>query len=391
MDLIKKDDIAKLFTQHEGLCVSLFMPLEWEPERIEMNRIRLKNSIKQARNKLEDEAYLPTTMSEPDLTQFFEPAQELINDGRLEAQKSRGLAIFLGKDIEKIYRVPINLEEEVFIGQKFHIKPLLPILNNDDHFYLLALSQENAQLWRGSRLNLEKVDAPKLPAGIEEALVLEDPERSLQFHTSTGQGEARAAVHHGHEAEKEKKGAILRYFHMVNDALMIGLADEKAPLLVASVDYLFPIYQDANDYPHLVTENISGNPDHWNEQELYDRGWEKVESYFQQEREKVVNQYQEAAGSEKSSESIQEIVPAAAYGRVDTLIISKENGHPIWGKFDRDTGEVEMCQQSEFKCSDLIDFAVAETLQNGGSVLTVNPEEMPTETDIAAIFRYVVQ
>ncbi|NIV98012.1 hypothetical protein GWN26_02195, partial [Candidatus Saccharibacteria bacterium] len=93
-----------------------------------------------------------------------------------EAQKSRGLAIFLGKDIEKIYRVPINLEEEVFIGQKFHIKPLLPILNNDDHFYLLALSQENAQLWRGSRLNLEKVDAPKLPAGIEEALVLEDPE-----------------------------------------------------------------------------------------------------------------------------------------------------------------------------------------------------------------------
>ncbi|NIV98013.1 hypothetical protein GWN26_02200, partial [Candidatus Saccharibacteria bacterium] len=62
MDLIKKDDIAKLFTQHEGLCVSLFMPLEWEPERIEMNRIRLKNSIKQARNKLEDEAYLPTTM-----------------------------------------------------------------------------------------------------------------------------------------------------------------------------------------------------------------------------------------------------------------------------------------------------------------------------------------
>ena len=64
------------------------------------------------------------------------------------------------------------------------------------------------------------------------------------------------------------------------------LREEQAPLVVAAVDYLLPIFRQASAYPHLLQRGIEGNPDRLSEKELHDRAWTLVEPSFQAARTK---------------------------------------------------------------------------------------------------------
>lgn len=389
MDLIKQNELTDLLKKEEnGVCVSLFMPLESEPDKQQVNSIRLKNLLKQGKQQLTTEAFLPSDFPSLDIEALFQPAESLLTGGRMADGASKGLAIFLAEGMHRIYRLPLPLDETAVIGPRFHVKPLLPFLNNNRNgrFYLLSLSQNQVQLWHGTQVNLEPVEVPNLPDGIDEALMLEDPETSLQFHTSTGQADERPAAYHGHDAEKEKKGAILRYFREVNKAIQAQLADEEAPLLLAAVEYLWPIYKEANTYLYLLADGISGNPEHLNAKELQQRAWPIMRRHLEKTQESAIEQYQEVANTENTSHTITEIVPAAAYGRIDTLFITPGEQQP--GRFDPDSGEVEVCQSQTFVCEDLLNLVAANTLLHGGKIYAVQPEEMPASGQLAAIFRY---
>lgn len=388
MEYMNRNELFDLVHEKKGVHVSIYMPVEKEPDKLDVNRIRLKNLIKEAESKMAKVNLLPSDPPRPDADHFFRQAKEFSDNLNWQEVDGRGLAIFLEPTALHSYILPNPVEDATFIDQRFNIRPLLPLMTYNNDFYLLSLSQEKVQLWRGNRFELNRLEVPKLPSGMEEALALEDPERSLQFHTSTGRGDDRPAVHHGHEADKEKKGAILRYFRAVNDAVMIGLADEKAPLLIAAVDYLIPIYQEANTYPHLLDEGVIGNPDHLNPKTLHEKAWQTAEPHFNRVRETVIKQFREIKGTEISSQNVEEIVPAAANGRVDSLLIQQDTPNSIWGLLDQETNAVERCQEPSYECGDLLNLAAIKTLQNSGTVYPLNSEEMPSPSELAAIFRF---
>ena len=82
---------------------------------------------------------------------------------------------------------------------------------------------------------------------------------------------ASAAIFHGHGVGElpDKKDRILRYFQKVDAGLNDILADQQAPLVLAGVDYLLPIYQQANSYPHLLTDGITGDPEDVSDEDLH--------------------------------------------------------------------------------------------------------------------------
>lgn len=397
MDFMNQHELKRLAEAQEGIHISIFMPLESEPDKRKVNQIRLKNLIKQARQMVAAEGFLPPDLAATDWSAFFQPIEELTVDNPYvgegsSGEKEQGLAIFLGPERHHIYHLPLLFEEKVVAGPRFYIQPLLPLLGENGRFYLLTLSQNQVQLWHGTRFSLEPLDVDDLPPDADAALALEDPERQLQFHTSTatdtapGQGGERPAVFHGHDANREKKGAILRYFRAVNKAVQNHLTNEEAPLILAAVAYLWPIFQEANTYPNLLADGIAGNLEHLNSQDLHRRAWDLVRSHLDKTRQSITEQYQSVAGTENTSESLTEIVPAAAYGRVATLFIT-DQAHTL-GSFDYDTGTVELSQNDGFDCEELFNLVAASTLQHGGRVYAVPPEDMPTDASLAAIFRY---
>jgi hypothetical protein len=50
--------------------------------------------------------------------------------------------------------------------------------------------------------------------------------------------------------------------------------------------------------------------------------------------------------------------------------------------------EVQLHQDAKPGDQDLLDSAAVQTLLNGGSVYAVQPERMPVEAPLAALFRY---
>jgi hypothetical protein len=388
MKILSKSEIKELFEIGQEPCISIYMPTHRSGNRIQEDPIRLKNILNTAEEKLDDFG-----LSRPEAQELLKPAQDLVHVYRYFWQnQSDGLALFITTGYMKYYRLPISFKKLLVIADRFHLKPLLPLLSKNGHFYVLALSQNKIRLMEGSLSNIDEVELDDIPTSLREALLFDDPERQLQFHTGTstpGNQGARPAIFHGQGAiEGDSKTDLLRYFQQVDNGLMEILAGEQSPLILVGVDYLLPIYRQANNYPNLAEESIKGNPDELNAVELHKQAWEIVEPIFGEEQREAIKRYQElsGSGSKLASSSLNKIIPAAFYGQVDTLFVALDIR--LWGKFDPQKGIVEQHQEYEPGDHDLLDLAAMKTLLNGGTVYAVGLDKTPGKTPLAAIYRY---
>lgn len=178
----------------------------------------------------------------------------------------------------------------------------------------------------------------------------------------------------------------MRYFRKIDRGLGEVLKGQEAPLVVAGVDYLLPIYREANTYPGLVEEGVTGNPEELTAEDLHERAWGVVEPRFSEARREAAERYAELAGTGRTSADPREVVPAAYYGRAETLFVA--SGVRRWGAFDPGNGEVDLHDEPEDGDGDLLDFAAVQTVLNGGTTYVTDPEEMPEGSEVACLLRY---
>lgn len=390
MDRLKKSDLRKLL-QHEALPrLSLYMPTHRAGAETQQDPIRFKNLLGQAESRLADYG-----LRTPEAQEFLERASdELLQDEIFWQQQSDGLALFTAPDLFRYYRLPLDFEEIVTVGDQFYIKPVFKFFQNSGNFYILALSQDEVRLLEGTKYGVEEVDLERLPPSLAEALKWDDPERQLQSHTvSRGrQGGERGKpdmTFHGHGVgTDDDKTNILRYFQKVDRGLSDFLAGEQVPVVLAGVEYLFPIYREASSYNYLVEPGIPGNPEDLSGEKLHARAWQLLEPRFKREQEESTELYRQQAGTEtgRASNDISEIVPAAYSGRVGRLFIQERS--QIWGRYDLANNRIDVHPERTPASEDLLNTAALYTFQNDGAIYVVEGSEMPDESSIAAVFRY---
>lgn len=387
MDLFRNDEFKDLVSKTDKVCISIYMPTHRVGYEQQQDPLRLKNLLDDAEERL-----VTGGMRSPDARELLETARGLLPNNDFWQHQSDGLGLFIDKKDTLTYRLPLAFNELVFIGNRFHIKPLLPMLSSDGQFFILAISMNDVRLLEGTRYTVEEVETDNVPTSMAEALWFEDPERQLQWHSATqssfGTGD-RPAVYHGHGVvENNIKDNILRYFQRVNRELVNLLQNNDSPLVLAGVDYMLPIYQEANSYPHLIKEGIPGNPDDLRAKELHRRAWDLVEPYFNAAQKGAISRYEELAGmgGSEASNDIQEIVKAAFYGRVEILFVASDV--QLWGDFDEQLNAVVMHTEFHPGDQDLLDLAALHTIKNGGTVYVSSGEEVIGGGKLAAIFRY---
>ncbi len=378
-----RDELKKLIQQHGGLCMSIFMPTHPRGAETQQDPIRLKNLLHEAEKSL-----IERSVRSSEVEEFLQPARRLLEDGLFWRHQSTGLAIFVSASLFRNYCLPLDFQQLVVISDRFYIKPLLPLLTWGGRFYILAVSQNEIRFLEGTPYGAHEVDLEGVPASLAEALKYDDPEKQLQFHTRTpgGMGKRPAMFHGQGVGTDDTKDNILRYFRQVDNGLHRLLHDERSPLVLAGVDYLFPIYREANTYPCLVDEGIAGNPEEMSTDELHEKGWSIVELHFLKGQQEAVTLYRQLAGTGLASKDVKYIVPAAYHGRVETLFVAL--GIQRWGSFDRDTNMVHTYEEARPGAEDLLNFAAIQTLLNRGAIYAVEPDKMPDEAPMAAVFRY---
>ncbi len=386
MDTFTLGDFNELLSVDESPCVSLLMPAFAKGPETRQNPIRFKNLLQQAQQQIDE----LLTAKKADV--LLAKARPLLDDSFFWRNQGRGLAVFLAANSEtaRVYRLPIVLPEQVVVSERFHLKPLLPLITDDAQGYLLTLSQEAARLYRCTRFSIDEIEVPDMPKGLDDALRFDDPERQLHFHTKVEAikgAHVRGAIHFGtggvSDQEKER---IQRYFRVVDGAVQPILNDRQEPLITMGVDFLLPIYAAVNRYPHLLDKGIAYNPQEADTETLRDRCWEIISELLRREMQQAVAKYNDLKGTGRTAGRIETIVPAAAQGRVDRLIMVLDK--TVWGRYDAETAKVTVNEQYAPGDRDLIDFAACETLNNGGRVFTADGNELPDALSVAAVLRY---
>lgn len=387
ISLPSKAQLRELVKERGHYCVSIFMPTHRRGREVRQDPIRLKNLIAEAEAKL-----VEAGMRGPEARELLKPALELLDMPGFWSHQSDGLALFASEDSFHQFRLPLDFEPSVAVGRSYHMRPLLPLLTSDARFYVLALSQNEVRLLQGNRWSVEQVELEDVPESLAEALRWDDPERHLEWHTQTGSiaDGRRAAIFHGHgvASADDPKDYIRRYSRQINEGVSGLLRDERAPLVLAGVDYILPLYREANTYQYLLEEAITGNPEELSAEELHRQAWAILRSHFQTGRREAAAQYQRLAGaeSELASNQLQEVVPAAYHGRVETLFVAL--GAQQWGSFDIGANAVTSSKAAKPGDEELLDFAALHTLSNGGIVYAVEADKVPGGAPLAAVFRY---
>jgi hypothetical protein len=378
MDLFTRADLRVLLAEHQPPCVSLFMPAH--RGGAEQDPIRFRKLLCAAEERLPARGFRA-----PEARDFLAPARALLEDPSFWPSQSDGLALFMAPQFLRVYRLPRAFQEQVEVGGLFYVTPLLPLLTGDGRFYVLALSQNGVRLFQGARFTVSPVDLRGVPQALAEALLTHDRDEPLTFHTRPTSGGTWGAIFSGHGVGiDDEKDDLLRYFQQVDRGLHKVLREEQAPLVVAAVDYLLPIFRQASSYSHLLDKGIEGNPDRLSEKELHDRAWALVEPSFQEARRKAIAFYHRLEGTSRASSDPRRIVLAAYRGEVKTVFVAL--GRHLWGLLNPGTNEVCLHDQPEVGDEDLLNVAAVHTLRHGNMVYALEPDDMPGGSLLAAIF-----
>jgi len=360
----------------EPPCISLYQPTHRRLPEIPQDTIRFRNLVKEL------EETLLSQYPKDQVRTLLEPFAALADDHDFWNHNQDGLAVLAAKDLFRVYRMQRPVQERILVADSFYTKPLLRALQMADRYQVLAVSRKDVQLFEGGVDSLDEVElAPGVPRTITEALGEELTEPYTGFRSS-GRG---TALHHGMGSKADEVDVDAeRFFRVVDRAILEHHSRPSGlPLILAALPEHHHLFHAVSRNPYLVAESIDVHPNSLkNLDELRARAWEIIEPHHRARITALVEDYGAARAKGLGSDDPAEVARAIAAGRVQTLLLEADRAMP--GRVDTHTGEVDF----DNPMSDILDDLAAWARRMGGDVLIVPAEFLPTDTGVAAIYRF---
>ncbi len=371
----------------EGPCVSLYMPAHPAADDQE-DQIRFKNLLNRAETQLEERG-----LGGREARDQLEPLRALLADSEFWRHQRQGLAGFASPDGADVLRLPLPFEEQLVVGPRPHLGPLVPLLGDAEGFFVLALSRGSVRLLSATRDGQRDITPDSLPKSLEEALAEDDPERRLQLH-SAAKGSAKQgnpAIFHGtvEGAGSDEEGQRdQRYLRRIAKQLDPILARGGRPVVLAGVQHILATFRAESELDDLIEAELHGNPDQRMEAELREEAWPLVEARLAEGSREAIEAIEARLGTGEASTQIETIVPAAYQGWVEELVLAR--GRATWGRFDPSTHALERSDVEDHESVDLLGQAAVDCLRQGGRVHLVEGDRVPQGAAAAARFRFAV-
>jgi hypothetical protein len=373
--------LQELLAVSDSPCLSLYMPTHrTHPENLQ-DPVRFKNLMK----KLEES--LLQKYSNDEAQAYLAPLIELTQEESFWNHTALGLAIFSAPGYDKAVKLAVAPKEIALVADSFHTKPIQYYLQSTERFHVLALNRHDIQLFEGNRHSLVEIDLhEEVPATMTDALGEEKTEGHITVASYGGTG---SAMHHGHGSKTDEVDIDSeRYFRAVAESIAEYYSKPSGlPLLLAALPEYHHLFQKVNKNPLLLEEGMKANPKTLSTDKMAEMAWEIVEPEFLRKQEELISRYHQAKSNGLGSEDIKEVAVALVEGRVDTLII--EADRIIASRITNlVTGNVQNKDIDNPKVDDLLDDMSELAMRMGGTVTVLTKEKMPSESGVAAIFRY---
>jgi hypothetical protein len=158
------------------------------------------------------------------------------------------------------------------------------------------------------------------------------------------------------------------------------------PLLLATLPEHQHLFRAVSRNPLLMPGTIDVHPGALSNDELRERAWQLVLPQYLERLNGLIDQFGESRAKDLGGADVAEVARAAAAGRVSTLLIEADRVIP--GRFDSETGAIAFAPLGDPDVGDLLDDLGEHALKTGSEVVIVPAERMPTDTGIAAIYRF---
>lgn len=384
MKLLTKELIQELLAADQAPCLSLYMPTHQKhPENLQ-DIILFKNLVKQM------EESLMQKYSANETQEYLKPLEALISDNDIWNYTKEGLAVFSAKGMFIVVGLHRSVEELAMVADSFHTKPLRQYLQSLDHFHVLGLTLHDIQLFEGNRHSLTEVElTADTPKTISEALGNELTDKHSTVASYGGVGGESTSMHHGHGGNKEESEKDAeRFFRVVANAIYENFSKPTGwPLILAALPEHHNLFQKVNKGPLLLSKGIAINPSSVSPDQLAKMAWEIMEPEYNLKLDSLVDRFEQARANGKGSDNYKEVAVAAVEGRVDTLLVEADRIIAV-KVTNLVTGNTQKKDLSNPRVDDLLDDLGELVIRMGGQVMVLPTDKMPSETGLAAIFRY---
>ena len=385
--MFTRSEFSTLVSSAPPLGVSIFLPTHLVGSEIRQGPIRLKNLAAEARDRL-----VSLGLGQAEAEAFLAPAAVLVEDHAFWQHQSQGLALFLGGEQPRCYRLPIPLAESVAVGSGFQVKPLLPLLAADGSFLVLTLTASKVGLFEASRFALAADEAAGLPQGIGDLPGEPDYENPVQAspvaRPSTAPVDASNAQVYGDSPAEWKKNRRVDLVHKVATALEDRVAAKPLPVVLVADTEMAGHFRKLTTLGSRLVGVADVNPQSLDRSQLHETAYAIMRPYLDQDRKEAGERFQALSASHdpRAASDVEQVVRAAYDGRIDTLLLAE--GEAVWGGYDQATDEVTTSPDFATRSEDLLEAAAVQTLQHAGSVHLMPHDQTLDHGPAAAILRY---
>jgi hypothetical protein len=295
-------------------------------------------------------------------------ARSILNEDDIVNRQNPGLALFLAPGQFRRLQLPIPVHDQACVGPRFFIKPLLPLLEGDGPFYVLAATAGDARLWHGSRFSFKDVTPAGMPRSMAAVIAESEAPEELR--------------------DEARKTQLAEHLRRLAAAVAERLRGETAPLVLAAEPEVAGQLRKLLRLDQLQEMRVDINPFAVTPNELHDQVYAMLRPRFERELHQTEDRIRARLGTAEANVAIrlEEIVSHARFGRVDSLLVAENE--VLWGHFDEASNTVLAHGSPAPGDEDLLNYAALMTLSNGGTVHTLARDRLPRQSLAAAALRY---
>lgn len=353
--------LQELLGAHEPPCISLYLPTHRRHQDNRMDPVAFKNLVRTVAGTLEqkyqDRAARP----------LLEPLDRLADESLFWQRTLDGLAVLSGPSRFDVFPLQRPVKPLAVVADSYHVKPLLRYLQSADRFQVLCLTAKTARVLEGTRYALdvappEEFAAPLLAEAARQRDLVDNP-------------------------SSEQLAETERFFRAVDRHVLERFSREaRLPLVLAALPEHQTLFRKVSHNPFLLPEGVLGNPEPLALDDLRQKVWQVVEPSYLARLARMKDDFHTAAARHAGTADLSDAARAVVAGRIGTLLIEDDRILP--GRLDPATGAITAGDINHPEVDDLLDDLAEMVLRQGGQVVVVPTERMPTTTGLAAIYRY---
>lgn len=260
----------------------------------------------------------------------LDPVRYLVEDLPFWASSSLSLSVFSRETQHFVVGSPYAVEPRAVVGHRFYLAPLLPLLQEDYHFYVLEVRPDDSRLYTGDIYHLRELTCPELPPKLVHCLQRE-PYPNPDLDTWLAESVRGAPV------------------------VVTGPQLLRQTIVIPSVRRLD------------VEDSVASRP-------LFERVWERLRRQGDDERRQALGR-----ASSLTSQR-EEILAAVSREQIATLVVGA--GVEVWGVLEQ--GRWRTTEVPTRAAEELINRVSLDVLASGGRVFVAPAQELAPAAGMVA-------